>query len=283
MKRYNINIRLVGGSLIILTLIIIYWITITQPSGILKSLFNTGILGLPTQNKSIDIIPTSTCENRFKSYYKESLTPNNNANRLEELELFYIAYENAFNVKPVVNRKQELYRNQISNIFKLLVKRSVVSTSNNDLALVDLGIGDSGLYTLVAVSLGYQVVSVSSDFCSFEILLQSIKNISNTLTGCTPLEKITCLYNAFRQVSCMKIPNVSQNCYNGNSSFKNNETTHLTSIRLSDIVFSNTFKKFILTVDLQSIVFSILFDDLKNIMVRKYEIPTIILTNWNKV
>jgi hypothetical protein len=290
MKRDNIKISLLRGCLIVfsviallLTCLTLNLITIEHPStGILKSLIYIKIFNSQTQHQSIDIISTSKCENRFRPY-NGFLTPNNNANLLEALELFYTSYENAFRPNGKVNLKHGLYRNRISNIFKLFLKQSVASTTNNDLALVDLGIGDFGLYTLVAISLEHQVVAVSSDFCSLEILKRSLENISNSLTGWTPHRQITFLYNAIRQVSCIKIPNESQNCYSGYSSLKSNEDTKLESIRLADIVLSNTFKKFILTVDLQSIEFSILFDDLKNIMVLKYEIPTIILTNWNQV
>jgi hypothetical protein len=277
MARYKIKISLVRNSFITLNIITfgfvafltLYLITIKLP---IKQI-----------NRHHSIFKS---EDQLRMYYNKSFTPNSNQNLLETLEVFYINYENVFDIKLALNRTHGLYRNGIYNIFQILMNQSVVSKPNHDLAFVDLGIEDSGLYALVAVSLGYQVVAASSDFCSFEILKQSIKNISKTLNSSTPLEKITFLNNEIRQVSCLKIPYVRKNCYSGKYSVKNytdNKATHLAPIRLSDIVLSHSFKKIIFSVNLRSIEPLILFDDLNNIIVRRCEIPTIVLTSWNKV
>jgi FkbM family methyltransferase len=288
MTCYSIKRKLVHSSFffifVIAGLITYYLITIQQPIGYLKALYNTNILKLHTQTKSINVIQPFKCKDDMKIFYNKSFIPNNNLNLLKTLELFYINYEIAFKIKPAVNRKDELYRNGLFNVFKILMKqKSVVSSENNEIGFVDLGIENFGLYTLAAASLGYQVVAVSSDFCTSEILKLSLKNISKNLDGCTPLKKITFLYKSIRQVSCIKIPNALLNCDFGYSVHKINEATHQTTIRLSDILLSYSFKILILFVDLQFINFSIFFDDLKNILVFKYNIPTMILTNWNKM
>jgi FkbM family methyltransferase len=290
MKCYKIKNCSWRYSLIIISLItalsilyLISTITIEDTIIISKSINNDNIIKSFSKHNSLNIINIIKCENCLSTYYNKFLSINNDAHNSEALEFFYSGYENALRPKPTVNRIQGLNRNRISKIFDLLVNRSVFNKANNDLALLDLGIGDSGVYTMVAVSLGHQVVAVSSNFCSIEILKRSLQNISNTLTGCTQLDKITFLNNAVRQISGIKIPFVSQICYIGDSAMKINKATHLESIRLSDIVLTNTFKKFIITVDLQAIDFSMLFDDLKKIMFLNYEIPTIILTNWKKL
>lgn len=200
----------------------------------------------------------------------------------EILEIFYVNYNNAFEPKITTNFAKSFHRNQATYLFRLFSERSNTQIKLNNFVLIDIGIGNNGLNSLVAASSGQQVVAVSSDNLSLQILYHSLNNISKSLIGIELSKRIIFCENPLLQITHLKNTNTTDTIkiLESRSNINlNNKKNRISSFRLSDINISNKLMNFIVNIDLELVELKALFD----IFDQSYKIKMVILNNWNKV